>query len=302
MATFKTTPGKPYAITTDGAQKVIFAQSGEMTIADGEILTAIEGKPKFLSLLNFGSGLPTGYTRLAYLESTGSQTIGVPFDSKYKNFETIHDIGLPSTTTGLYVYGGTSVSAGYGPRYYAEHQALSFSNASIRYSGYARGSRHILGWLGVYSGSGSPTFSLRADGVEKETIAGFYNQFWPTAYNVFSSTRYEASIGGRTYSLKIKIESEHNADYVPCIDPQGVPCLYERMGKSSHYNDGAGEFIAGIDTTAQIKTLLRNLPDLTGQASKSLQIRLAAELQNDEIRAAIDASALAKNWEITEAV
>lgn len=34
-------------------------------------------------------------------------------------------------------------------------------------------------------------------------------------------------------------------DYRPCYDPNGVACLYDRVGQKYYYNQGTGEFIAG---------------------------------------------------------
>lgn len=88
---------------------------------------------------------------------------------------------------------------------------------------------------------------------------------------------------------------------VPALDNTGTPCMYDKVSKQPYYNAGSGYYIAGIDTTAQITTLLRNLPDLTGQEAKTLQIRLADSIRTEEMEAYITAQGNSKNWLISHA-
>ena len=34
-------------------------------------------------------------------------------------------------------------------------------------------------------------------------------------------------------------------DYLPCLDKDGVACLYDKVSETYFYNQGTGEFIAG---------------------------------------------------------
>ena len=34
-------------------------------------------------------------------------------------------------------------------------------------------------------------------------------------------------------------------DFRPCLDPDGVACLYDKVEKKYYHNAGSGEFIAG---------------------------------------------------------
>ena len=36
-----------------------------------------------------------------------------------------------------------------------------------------------------------------------------------------------------------------NTDFSPCIDENGVVCLYDKVNKEYVYNSGTGEFIGG---------------------------------------------------------
>jgi len=76
--------------------------------------------------------------------------------------------------------------------------------------------------------------------------------------------------------------------------------MFDLVTKKPFYNSGTGAFIAGIETQAQLDTLVLNLPYRTGQDVGTLQVRLAEALQTPENEAKLDAM-LAKNWEITQA-
>lgn len=65
---------------------------------------------------------------------------------------------------------------------------------------------------------------------------------------VFARNRGGAIGEGATaklYGLKIWDNGYIVRDYRPCVDEQGVPCLYERLNERYVYNDGTGEFTVG---------------------------------------------------------
>jgi hypothetical protein len=55
---------------------------------------------------------------------------------------------------------------------------------------------------------------------------------------------------------------------VPCLDNNGVPCMYDLIGKQTYYNQGEGEFLYKLkDTSEPLNTTLLGFP-----ASNSTQI------------------------------
>lgn len=49
----------------------------------------------------------------------------------------------------------------------------------------------------------------------------------------------------RIYSCKIYDNNILIRDYYPCIDENGVACLYDKVNKEYVYNSGTGEFVGG---------------------------------------------------------
>lgn len=90
--------------------------------------------------------------------------------------------------------------------------------------------------------------------------------------------------------------------FVPVVDEAGEACMYDFVTKQPFRNSDSGAFTAGIDTLKQLQSLIKNLPDLTGQTADTLRICLGNDLRTEEVRAMINTSALAKNWEIIESV
>lgn len=90
------------------------------------------------------------------------------------------------------------------------------------------------------------------------------------------------------------------ANYIPALNPEGQPGMYNTVSKVFKTNSGTGAFIAGIETQKQLDTLILKLPDRTGLDVGTLQVRLSETLQTPENEAKLDAM-LSKNWEISQA-
>lgn len=50
---------------------------------------------------------------------------------------------------------------------------------------------------------------------------------------------------GRIYSCKHYSGDELIQDFVPCLDSDGVPCMYDLVTKTAFYNQGSGSFTWG---------------------------------------------------------
>lgn len=86
---------------------------------------------------------------------------------------------------------------------------------------------------------------------------------------------------------------------IPALASTGVPCLYDTVRKKAFFNSGSGQFIAGIKDAAQLRTVLRKLPDLTGQDMGTLTLSIPAEANTPEMQELLDTTETHKNWELT---
>lgn len=239
--------------------------------------------------------LPSGYTRLDFLESDGAATMKLPFESKNKSFVCEHTLGLPKTTSGEYAFGGLKVSAGYGIMYRAANQCLFFTGTDFIGRGtFLRGGKYKIQWKVALNEDGKFIFSLAHKGETLAQLQQSFNQYWQNGYNVFSSTNYEAKVGGATYELTINIEGA-SVKYIPAIDRNGIPCLYGIETRTPYYNSGSGTFISGVGTVGQFTALLKHLPATGG----TLTLSLPAEANTPEIADLITATASTKKWTLT---
>lgn len=105
---------------------------------------------------------------------------------------------------------------------------------------------------------------------------------------------------GLFYNMHVTEGRALQASLIPCIDKDGVPCLYDTVRKETLLNTGLSDFIVCLSSQKQLNNMLQRLPDRTGQEVGTLQVRLDAELQTPENLAALEAM-VDKNWEISQA-
>jgi hypothetical protein len=49
----------------------------------------------------------------------------------------------------------------------------------------------------------------------------------------------------KIFAYKLYSAGALKRDYIPALDKDGTPCLYDRVSKKCFYNAGTGSFIAG---------------------------------------------------------
>lgn len=335
MAIIPTTKGKIYAVVTEqgctvstgtgivicsveaGAQGYFVAPSNEVTVSDDAALVTATFKCalRTLRLLAGGSKLlPSGYTTISYLENAianqGIYTNVFSIDAKIVEIKA-QPKNMQDVLFGQMPYVD-------GTRYYA---TMGWESALGEHLLNARSPNRLVQYwqpdLDFFIGS--PRV-YRFNTVDKtltvDNIEGLIKSYAHTnkfnylpfallglTYVKTDLTYYiQSRVGTRCYYFKLSSAAgELEANYLPCLDASGKPCMFDTVSKQAFYNAGTGDFIAGIDATAQIKTLLRNLPDLTGQEAKTLQIRLADSIRTEELEAYITNEGNNKNWLISHA-
>lgn len=205
--------------------------------------TKIDSIYKGLNLVYRSSLLPSGYIECEYLESNGNQYI---------------DTGIkPDNTTGFEV-----------------KLAVNDIQTDIYYLGVRENNADTRFGLGVYQGhfylsfgtyfsdttnwTISPDVPFEANLNYKESGTGDINGTYPKnitgtlegvtfTHNIYlfrfnySGVQTPQSIS-RIYKYIITKGSDVVANFIPCVDDQGVPCMYDIVGKQAYYNAGTGQF------------------------------------------------------------
>ena len=203
---------------------------------DGAQHIAIEGKNAIriaIEGVTVWKGLPKGYTKLDYIEVTGTQYINTGF--------------VPNQDSRIvceFLYkGGSGV--------YGARTAVSSNNFSMRVISSA--------WQLGY-GDGVKTGSIPADTTNWHVADQNKYQLYidgelasEREYEVFTAP-YPAAIGairgsslyygqGRYRTCQLYDNGTLVRDFIPCLNPNGKPGMYDTLNAKFYGNAGTGEFL-----------------------------------------------------------
>lgn len=186
------------------------------------------------------SGLPDGYTAVDYLQSSGSQYIDTG-----RKLTQDSDI-----TIDFSIVGEINRSAGiFGSRQSASKNNLTlFQNADVKVlSGdFSEYQKHRFT---AASSLERTKIRMNKSGVwindilkkSWSDVADFETPTNGLIFDVGNNNWTNSKAVMRLYSY-----TDGNAQrLVPCLDANGVPCLYDLIGKTALYNQGAGSFTWG---------------------------------------------------------
>lgn len=208
--------------------------------------------------------VPEGYTPVEYLEGTGSQYLqldAVPwgYASRIKVEATYTGDGLYETL----FCGSINKSKSY--------DFLLFLNSmSWRY-----GDGAWKGFGSVTKGEKTTFEKDRRKNYINGVLVGTNDEVANWEYDIrvtFFACRYIYSfetnptyfMHGRLYSAVGWTHDIKQFDLLPCLDPTGAPCMYDKVSKTAFYNPGSGDFLyPGKETEASTYSLRR--PVMYGQ-------------------------------------
>lgn len=97
----------------------------------------------------------------------------------------------------------------------------------------------------------------------------------------------------RVYKFSAHSETQGSVDLLPCIDAQGVPCMYDKVAGKPLYNEYNGAFIVGMNIAQARK--LGKLPASGG----SLTVSLPNDYTGDMLIKNAIAEATSNEWTLT---
>ena len=184
--------------------------------------------------------LPNGYTKLEYIESTGTQYIDTEFkpnnntrvkmDSRFKSKPSGNNAGLFGSRT-------TANNKNYALLFIPSTFRSDYNNVYDQTWSVSAITRR------VYDKNKETTI---IDGIAKSyTNSTFQTDYAMVlfALNAAGTIQWYASM--ILYSCQIYDNGNLIRDFVPCIDPTGTVGLYDVVGAKFYSNAGTGVFIAG---------------------------------------------------------
>ena len=189
--------------------------------------------------------LPKGYTRLEYLESTGTQYIDTGFIPTNDNFQFETKMFSPNTSA---YFGYRSVNSGTATGDMRWFFNYSDGRVAIRYGNTTENSTLSFDTQTThkfyFNGS-----SLYIDDVNyltttKKYTTPVYKSFY--LFSVNASGYYSTDIAkfvGKIYYCKIWNNNTLVRDFIPALNSSNVPGMYDRVNHVFYTNAGTGEFV-----------------------------------------------------------
>ncbi len=223
-----------------------------LTVTNAQVTAAREllaqQLPKDLAVdMVWEDGMPATYTRLAWLEATGTQRILTPY--KLNNNSRVEVVFEPRAWGWVNMVYGDGCNDG-GP-----NCALSYGFNGA----YDNCMLMDYGPQGKYATSLGRTklnkvYHVIADAGKWYADGKLIHTFNPATFEtkktipVFESTWYAERSGYmRIYSFNISEGGSDILNFVPALDPTGAPCMFDTVTKKPFYNDRTGEFVYSID-------------------------------------------------------
>lgn len=201
-----------------------------------------------------GEVLPTGYKRVEYLESTGTQYINTQ--------ENVYRLTLD--------FQATSLDDADRRVYFGLYDALNIQTQDLTYQ-LKRSS--ASGVHGVQVGTTKLTspylygvpFRITIDGDgnvsrdgEKIGIVTLPQENKPNATPFIwaQATHYGTYIASaehhtvaRVFSVTLGRDGQITRKFIPCLDPTRAPCMYDTVSRQPFYNSGTGDFLYPSEAT-----------------------------------------------------
>lgn len=251
--------------------------------ATQEALDVIEGKGWTVTAEYNNYNLPYKFTELDYLETSGTQHIR------------IDDLFAANNDTARIVFDASDSSDGtqilFGSRQSWKLQALSVSVAKTS-SSYAQFGKQAqpFDFSQLFNTKAEIVISQSGCLVNNARVASFDNEVFtsPSPYYLFttitSGSVDSRKLIGKCYAFSIKRNGEMLRNFVPVLNTDGVPGMWDSINNRFYDNDGGGTFGYRITSTGgTVAPTPMSLRDPYYTAPSGIYARLVAENELDVI-------------------
>ena len=192
--------------------------------------------------------LPEGYTAVEYIQTSGSQRIDTGVKSSAS-------VGMSADFCLVDTRSNQNLAQTYSDPERYQILVLMATNwgGTVRFiRGYfntikpikeADTDRHI------YHFNADGQYTVEMDGIQYEKADPSKTTFPADARNLYLFARNSPYVDGyaymKLYSCAMYDGGVKIRDFKPCLDADGVPCLYDLISKTAFYNQGSGSFTWG---------------------------------------------------------
>ena len=207
---------------------------------------------RLMMLKKSGGGLPEGYTAVEYIQTSGSQridtgvkasaSIGLSADFCFTDARTNQNLAQVYDGSGKYYQLMVLMLSSWGSPDGSLWFLYGYRNTN-QYFKKADTDRHI------YHFNADGQYTVEMDGIQYAKADPSQTTFPANARNLYLFARNSPSVDGyarmKLYSCAMYDGGRKIRDFKPCLDADGVPCLYDLISKTAFYNQGSGSFTWG---------------------------------------------------------
>lgn len=198
----------------------------------------IQPMKKLRLMIDSKRRLPTGFKEVEYLESTGTQYIDTEYTINTSTDEVETYFQLITTDKYKWLMGEHDNGARFG---IGSGDGTNLRNIAYGASTYKVNDTEVYNSQHYFNANSNGVY---VNGTRVKTFEDFTSTSTIYLFNLNISGGGNGA-SGKIWSYKHKRNGILIRDFVPCIDPQGVPCMYDLVGKKPYYNKGTGTFTAG---------------------------------------------------------
>jgi hypothetical protein len=183
---------------------------------------------------------------VAYLECTGSQYIDTGVVGK-SGIKTFLDFEIVSGDLADFIVFG-SARSNWGVRFYPVSSrsgvwVLGYGNRITSTMAAKLGQRYAIESELL---SGKQTMNVNGsiviNSADTATINSEYNMF---LFGVNHTGNFKGYGSVRVYACRVEVDNALIRDFVPVLDMNDVPCMYDKVSDELFYNAGTGKFLYG---------------------------------------------------------
>lgn len=196
-------------------------------------------------------GLPDGFTEVEYIQTSGSQyidtgvkasaSVGMSADFCFNDTRHNQNLAQVYSAPENYLLMVLALSSWQSPDG-AVWFVCSYLNTT-QYFKKADTDRHI------YHFNADGQYTVEMDGIQYEKADPSKTTFPADARNLWLFVRNSPYVDGyaymKLYSCAMYDGGVKIRDFKPCLDADGIPCLYDLISKTAFYNQGRGSFTWG---------------------------------------------------------
>lgn len=240
----------------DTISHTLYANNGTGTFTYGSE-TYSEPHPCFVKTVNkdIYNGLPVGFTEVEYLKSNYITEIGTWIDTGYyPNNETkveiqISDISAQTfspSSGGTWFLGGRQayLQKMFGSYYNPSEQKLYFGFSTAMNSA-SYSTTNMYGNNKILTLDKSGLYVNGTKVVNNTTATAFTSPATLILFGLNNNGTAVSPTIDKIHYCKIWDNNILVRDYIPALDRDGVPCMYDRVTKTPFYNAGTGELTYG---------------------------------------------------------